>query len=119
MWPSHTRHGPSTPSSYSTANTRPPLASIRAFSAGKSGLWSMVNCTAVIPPDAFLYPNDARESPMLAIVQLLSRITTQLNVVPEKSVSIVLSRKISASHRAITSVKAAWMLPAKSLCLKR
>ena len=99
--------------------TRPPLASIRAFSAGKSGLWSIVSCTAVIPPDAFLYPSDARESPTLAIVQLLSRITTQLNVVPEKSVSMVLSRKTSASQRAITSVNAALMLVPKSLCLNK
>jgi len=43
---------------------------------------------AVTPPLALRKPIDVRESPILAIVILLSRITPHVKVVPEKSVSI-------------------------------
>mmetsp|Transcript_21663 Transcript_21663/g.48248 ORF Transcript_21663/g.48248 Transcript_21663/m.48248 type:complete len:219 (-) Transcript_21663:362-1018(-) len=119
MWPSQTRAGPSTPSSYSTANTRPPLASILAFSRGRSGLWSAVRATAVTPPVALRKAIEVRLSPMLHRVQWLSRMTAQVKVVPEKSVSTEASLRISPSHRATTSVRAAWMSHSKSLCLNR
>ena len=46
------------------------------------------------PPAAFLYPNDVLESPMFARVHKLFRITAQVYVVPENSVSILVSIEI-------------------------
>lgn len=75
------------------------------FSAGRSGLWSSVKATAVTPPAAFLNPNDDLESPMFARVHKLFRITAQVNVVPENSVSIPVSSKYgSKSCRILLSM---------------
>ena len=66
-------------------------------------------------PEELRYARDTRESPILAIVHLFPLITAHTKVVPEKSVSILESRKISVSHLAITSDKAALISFAKSL----
>lgn len=42
-----------------------------------------------MPPWAFRYPRDVRESPIFAMIQLLSLIIAHVKVVPEKSVSTV------------------------------
>ena len=62
MCASHTRGGPSTPSSYSTANTRPPAARMRRCSSGRSGLWSSDTATASSCPASRLQP-----PPLLAV----------------------------------------------------
>ena len=41
------------------------------------------------PPAGFRNPNDVLESPMFARVHKLFRITAQVNVVPENSVSML------------------------------
>mmetsp|Transcript_11318 Transcript_11318/g.18431 ORF Transcript_11318/g.18431 Transcript_11318/m.18431 type:complete len:247 (-) Transcript_11318:398-1138(-) len=117
--PSHTRGGPSTPSSYSTANTRPPFSSMRAFSAGRSGLWSCEMAMPVIPPAALRYPIVLRESPMLPVVMVFPRITAHVKVVPEKSVSMEGSLSISLSTLATTSPMAVLMSSAKERCLNK
>lgn len=87
------------------------------------------------PPLLLRKPRDVRESPMLQSVQLLFLIIAHVKVVPEKSVSMddseskhqrkqnwmhTLSPLItSVSQRAITSVKAALISVAKSLCLNK
>lgn len=71
----------------------------RAFSAGRSGLWSSVSATAVTPPEALRYPKDVLESPIFARIHVLFLITAQVNVVPEKSVSIVDSAMRYRAHK--------------------
>lgn len=72
----------------------------------------------VIPPVLFLYANEVLESPTFAVVHLLPLITAQVKVVPENSVSIWGSRRTSASHFAITSVRAVLMSFAKAIILR-
>mmetsp|Transcript_18994 Transcript_18994/g.45867 ORF Transcript_18994/g.45867 Transcript_18994/m.45867 type:complete len:219 (+) Transcript_18994:235-891(+) len=105
IWPSQTRGGPSIPSSYSTAKTRPPQAKIRSFSLGESGLWSYVMSTGTIRPSCSL-PKMTRESPMLTPVRWLPRMIAIDNVVPLNSVSIRKLRNKSRSTFAIASAAA-------------
>mmetsp|Transcript_19369 Transcript_19369/g.45154 ORF Transcript_19369/g.45154 Transcript_19369/m.45154 type:complete len:224 (-) Transcript_19369:256-927(-) len=107
---SQTRAGPSTPSSYSTANTRPPDLMIRAFSFGSSGLLSMDTSFATILPESSSSPSMMRESPQLAQYSVLSIvITVATAVVPENSVSIDPSLSTSASTVRNCLAKAALM----------
>mmetsp|Transcript_13327 Transcript_13327/g.42120 ORF Transcript_13327/g.42120 Transcript_13327/m.42120 type:complete len:318 (-) Transcript_13327:59-1012(-) len=97
-WPSQTRGGPSTPSSYSTAKTRPPAATMRFFSSGRSGLWSVERATA---PAAV--PRVTRESPTLATRRTPSRRQQKTSVVPLNSVSTAASSTSSRSRLAMAS----------------
>mmetsp|Transcript_22661 Transcript_22661/g.72914 ORF Transcript_22661/g.72914 Transcript_22661/m.72914 type:complete len:223 (-) Transcript_22661:424-1092(-) len=97
MCASHTRAGPSIPSSYSTANTRPPVASMRARSSGRSGLWSRDTGTAFHTPSDSSVPRMMRESPTLATNSSESLMQATTAVVPLNSVSMEVSSKISAS----------------------
>mmetsp|Transcript_73198 Transcript_73198/g.176925 ORF Transcript_73198/g.176925 Transcript_73198/m.176925 type:complete len:223 (-) Transcript_73198:348-1016(-) len=106
MWPSHTRGGPSMPSSYSTANTRPPAARMRFFSSSRSGLWSSETSTAWILPSSPCRPRMIRESPMLATLSVSSRIVPNTAVVPENSVSILASANTALSSRATSAAMA-------------
>lgn len=83
---------------------------VRTFSAGRSGLWSMVRLTAVIPPWALRYPSEVRESPMLAMMQLLSLIIAHVNVVPEKSVSTEDSVQFNVSTLLDNRVESYWRM---------
>jgi hypothetical protein len=83
---------------------------IQTFSAGRSGLWSMVRLTAVIPPWALRYPSEVRESPMLAMMQLLSLIIAHVNVVPEKSVSTEDSVQFNVSSSLENQVESYWRM---------
>jgi hypothetical protein len=58
------------------------------FSSGRSGLWSIVILSAMQLSVGPLYPITVLESPIFAHTQRLRRITAQVKVVPEKSVSI-------------------------------
>mmetsp|Transcript_25392 Transcript_25392/g.47718 ORF Transcript_25392/g.47718 Transcript_25392/m.47718 type:complete len:334 (-) Transcript_25392:48-1049(-) len=87
MCPSHTRGGPSIPSSYSTAKTRPPALMMRFFSSGVSGLWSWVNSSATILPLGPSFPMVTRESPMLQPIIVFPRMMAMERVVPLNSVS--------------------------------
>jgi hypothetical protein len=49
----------------------------------------MVKERAATPPDSDRYPKEVLESPMLHSTHLLFRMTAQVKVVPEKSVSMV------------------------------
>mmetsp|Transcript_17291 Transcript_17291/g.30475 ORF Transcript_17291/g.30475 Transcript_17291/m.30475 type:complete len:211 (+) Transcript_17291:79-711(+) len=104
---SHTRAGPSIPSSYFIANTRPPERIIRARSCSLSGLWSSdrscaMICSVIVPP---LEPLIIRESPTLATKILLSRRTLITAVVPLSVVSTVRSfiNSFSTTRRASAS----------------
>mmetsp|Transcript_31042 Transcript_31042/g.41151 ORF Transcript_31042/g.41151 Transcript_31042/m.41151 type:complete len:207 (-) Transcript_31042:229-849(-) len=103
MCPSHTRAGPDTPSSYVTANTRPPLATMRASSPGESGLLSSVRSTATSFPREFTRAPMRRESPMFATVILRSRIVAITAVLPENSVSMDASASRDRSRRSTSS----------------
>mmetsp|Transcript_28903 Transcript_28903/g.42845 ORF Transcript_28903/g.42845 Transcript_28903/m.42845 type:complete len:273 (-) Transcript_28903:444-1262(-) len=109
MFPSHTRGGPSMPSSYLMANTRPPLASIRAFSAGKSGLWSWDTSSGITAPvlsPAGRRPKMIRESPMFAQVSLFPTTVASTQVLPLKRALIRLSASISFSIATTQAVMA-------------
>mmetsp|Transcript_7501 Transcript_7501/g.26783 ORF Transcript_7501/g.26783 Transcript_7501/m.26783 type:complete len:223 (-) Transcript_7501:716-1384(-) len=100
MCPSHTRGGPSMPSSYSTAKTRPPAALMRFISSSRSGLWSIDTSTAFSLPAASWRPRMMRESPMFATVSVSSRIVAKTAVVPLNSVSMLASASTARSSFA-------------------
>mmetsp|Transcript_26099 Transcript_26099/g.76539 ORF Transcript_26099/g.76539 Transcript_26099/m.76539 type:complete len:235 (-) Transcript_26099:551-1255(-) len=72
--------------------TRPPLAMIRAFSSGRSGLWSLVKARAwnCVEPlgSATLYAAMHRESPTLAVMISLGVSSTAQQVEPERVASM-------------------------------
>ena len=76
------------PSSYCTAKTRPPDASIRFCSSGLSGLWSCDTSSTPRLPAASTVPKITRESPTLAQVSTFPIIAHTTAVVPLNFVSI-------------------------------
>mmetsp|Transcript_4021 Transcript_4021/g.11732 ORF Transcript_4021/g.11732 Transcript_4021/m.11732 type:complete len:241 (+) Transcript_4021:745-1467(+) len=119
MSPSHTRAGPSMPSSYLTAKTRPPAPSMRSCSGPRSGLWSMLIASASSFPLDCRIPIEMRLSPTLATVSVLPRMIPMTSVVPLNSQSMLGSLSMRLSQTSSVSVTAASMFVANSAWEKR